>query len=81
MRKYRIIEETAKSGRKTYYVQFKSFLCWRYLRQCRDITMHPYKMTFSTQCEAEAQIRLEKSVELAKMNSKVKKRKIINYEK
>lgn len=48
MIRYRIVVKTNTIGENLYYIQYKSFFFWKYLREYRDLTMYPYKIECET---------------------------------
>jgi len=77
--KYRIVIETEASGKKWYYVQKRHlFYFWCYLKEIRDITMHPYKIGWRSLEEAENHIQTDIKNEYVNNQKKIIKREYVD---
>jgi hypothetical protein len=76
---YRIVVETEKSGKKSYYLQKRvMWYFWAYLRECRDISMYQYRVCFDDIQKAEQRIQADVNADYAKSQSKIVSREILN---
>lgn len=76
---YRIIIETDRAGRKSYYVKKRVlWYFWAYLREIKDISFYNYIVRFETLGEAERYIQGRVNADYEKYQRKIVKREVLS---